>query len=365
CNVQLSRSRLDRGLTRCAQHGRGLRAGNPAQRRVRSGLICLRPNCHRRLSQPRIRGGACRCAEHGGPWPAGRPVTALSRLRAATDAQLERSARTLAERSCMGSRLLLQMLRQHQGHPNTPQGVIGELESPLESPEMSAMQVGESAELLLLNAALARRLSPTAAVQLGWQSSWQPHVVCRKLLDLAATGAGVLSSSHYVAVFNQAQAAGHQRADLRRLLQRQVLGPVEAAWAQRATLLALAQRPVWRPLLEALAELPGHGPYWAGKLAWDLRALNVATPFPRDRKRFALWGTTGATRGLNLLLGRPRNAFLEPACCRAWGRLLLRFMEKVCPQTILGEHPTHELHCIAWWCCELSKTASDVWAPAG
>ena len=96
-------------------------------------------------------------------------------------------------------------------------------------------EVGESAELLLLNAALARRLAPTAAAQLGWQPTWQPNVVCRKLLDLAETGA-VLNNSHHVAV---------------------------------------------RP-----SSYPGRTPW-----SWtDRRALDVATPFPRDRKKFALCG---------------------------------------------------------------------------
>ena len=116
-----------------------------------------------------------------------------------------------------------------------------------------------------------------------------------------------------------------------------------------------------------LATLPGHGPLllpWnpvrvckcdgerAGKLAWGLEPGHAAS---RRSQVFALWGTAGATRGLDLLLGRPRDA--------SGAGLLLRLgatspvMQRVCPDTVLGKHPTLEIDCIAWRRCELFKTS--------
>ena len=364
CNIQLSRVRIENGLTRCARHGRQLRRGNPVARRVRNRRVCKRPSCGLRLSGPRLSAGCSYCALHGGPWPTG-PFGLGPRLRANSVEQLECSADFLAPRArdgCVGSRVLLQLLRQYQGYPGTAGVMLPTLEEPTRCPAMRHIRANAPPELLLLNAALARRLSPEAAATLGWQTTWSPGGVLQTLVHFHGS---LLSENHHISIRNQASALVDQKAPLRALLQRVVVGPVGALWNTRANLLLLARKHSWQWLLESLEQVPGFGPFFGSILAWDLRALSVATRLPRDRFTFVSWGSTGATKGLNALLNRPRSAVLEPGCCRAWGRCILRFLLKVCPRNVLGRRVRLELYSVAWLCCEVSKTDSSVWAPGG
>ena len=116
-----------------------------------------------------------------------------------------------------------------------------------------------------------------------------------------------------------------------------------------------------------LATLPGHGPLllpWnpvrvckcdgerAGKLARGLEPGHAAS---RRSQVFALWGTAGATRGLDLLLGAHVMP-LEPACCRAWGRHLQLCRESA-PTPSSASIPRSKSTAFAWRRCELFKTS--------
>ena len=366
CGAQVSRSRIQAGLRTCAEHGRALRAGNPQLRRRRVAKFCKHPSCQLRLGAARLRGAAVYCNQHGGPWP-GRPFVAPSRkFSACTPAALERSLSALSSRAkggCAGSKLLMQILRQWTGCPDTPRARLVPLDAPHECPRLSKVDLSASRAIRLLNAAVLRRLTIEAFQALGCMRDWSPATV-RPLLAAAARGP-VLSDDHPIAVVHQERAFA-QRRDWRALgflFDSVVLRPVSRLWEARAHLLSLATQPAWRPFLEAVESLQGFGPFWTGILAWDCRALGVATKLPSDRLQYCPWGFTGARAGLNLLRGRPRRAPLEAAACRAWGQALLRFLHRAGPASILGESaPPYELFRVQWWCCELSKTPPRVWS---
>ena len=286
CNIQLSRTRIENGLT-CARHGRQLRCGNPVARRVRNRRVCKRPSCGLRLSGPRLSAGCSYCALHGGPWPT-RPLGLGPRLRANSVEQLECSADFLAPRAregCVGSRVLLQLLRQCQGYPGGAHALSSDATHPRQRASRAALaECGFSSTFVTgrcRNFGLADHVEPG-----------------RSAADIGAFHGSLLSENHHISIRNQA-------------------------------------------------------------------SLNVATRPPRDRFTFVSWGSTGATKGLNAFLNRPRSAVLEPGCCQAWGRCILRFFLKVCPRNVLGRRVRLELYSVAWVCCEVSKTDSSVWAPRG
>ena len=191
---------------------------------------------------------------------------------------------------------------------------------------------------------------------LGCMRDWNPATIRHLLLTAAARGP-VLSDDHHIAVVHQERALAQLRdwRALGTLIDSVLLAPVSNLWETRGHLLTLAMQPAWRPFLEAVETLQGFGPFWTGILAWDCRALGVATKMPSDRLQYCPWGLTGARAGLNLLRGLPRRAPLEAAACRAWGQALLHFLRRASPASILGEN-VHELFTVQWWCCELSKT---------
>ena len=367
CGAQVSRSRQLAGLRTCAEHGRALRAGNPQLRRRRVAKLCKHAGCQLRLGAARLRGAAVFCREHGGSWP-GRPFVVLSRrYSSCTPAALERSLSVLSSRAkggCAGSKLLMQILRQCTGCPDTPCARLVPLDAPHECPRLSQVDLSTSKATRLLNAAVVRRLSREGYEALGCLSDWSPATV-RPLLLAAAARGPVLSDDHHIAVVRQERGLA-QRRDwhaLGSLIDSVVLRPVSRLWEARAHLLTLAMQPAWRPFLEAVESLQGFGPFWTGTLAWDCRALGVATQLPSDRLQYCPWGLTGARAGLNLLRGSPRRAPLEAAACRAWGQALLRFLRSASPASILGEPvPPYELFRVQWWCCELSKTPPRVWS---
>ncbi|CAE6944984.1 unnamed protein product [Symbiodinium sp. CCMP2592] len=260
--------------------------------------------------------------------------------------------------------LLWQILRQWTGCPDTPCARLVPLDAPHDCPRLSQVDLSTSKATRLLNAAVVRRLSREGYEALGCLRDWSPAIV-RPLLLAAAARGPVLSDDHHIAVVHQERCLA-QRRDwhaLGSLIDRVVLGPVSRLWEARAHLLTLAMQPAWRPFLEAVESLQGFGPFWTGILAWDCRALGVATQLPSDRLQYCPWGLTGARAGLNLLRGSPRRAPLEAAACRAWGQALLRFLRRASPASILGEPvPPYELFSVQWWCCELSKTPSRVWS---
>ena len=124
-----------------------------------------------------------------------------------------------------------------------------------------------------------------------------------------------------------------------------IVRPLTAIHDKHAELHSLASQLEWKPMLDFICLLPGYGPFWANKLAYDLRRAGLARRHPRDRLSYCLWGLTGPVHGLRRITGLRS---LEPAVCRAWSRSLLQACRQWWPYTIQRD-------------LELRTTSDQVW----
>ncbi|CAE7636380.1 atpI [Symbiodinium necroappetens] len=170
CNIQLSRARIENGLTRCARHGRQLQCGNPVARRD-----VLTAPCTVVRGQLGLWAWALACER-----------TVLSSWSAAPTFWLREPG--------MGV-LAAVYFFSFCGSTKATRA------EPTRCPAMRHIRANAPPELLLLNAALARRLSPEAAATLGWQTTWSPGGVLQTLVHFHGS---LLSENHHISIRNQA-----------------------------------------------------------------------------------------------------------------------------------------------------------------
>ena len=61
-----------------------------------------------------------------------------------------------------------------------------------------------------------------------------------------------------------------------------------------------------------------------------MEAVGIATAYPTDRKHCCQY-SVGALRGLNQLIGRPRETPLEQRVALYWGREIIRILSPLWP----------------------------------
>ena len=79
------------------------------------------------------------------------------------------------------------------------------------------------------------------------------------------------------------------------------------------------------PLIQRISHLYGFGIFWPNVVAWNMRAIGIATAYLTDRRYCCHYGL-GALRGLNQLMRRPREAPLEQPVALYWRREIIRIL---------------------------------------
>ena len=204
------------------------------------------------------------------------------RLACGTDFQLHQVQELV--RSAVGAAptkaLFLKALHQHGRDPRTPQVPPPTLQFPAGDAVGNCLQNGRPFQQALFNIALL------------WSAAWSREQVLDGIMRIAESGDPILAADHHSSHINRFNAAVSEgnRAAARDVLRIAIARLVTAIHDKHSELHSLASQLEWKPMLDFICLLPGYGPFWANKLAYDLRRAGLARCHPRDRLSYCLWG---------------------------------------------------------------------------
>ena len=150
-------------------------------------------------------------------------------------------------------------------------------------------------------------------------------------------------------------------AGLHWIINEAIILPTGSVWNHRDQILQLACGTTWMPLIQHISHLYGFGNFWPNIVAWNMRAIGIATAYPTDRSYCCQYGP-GALSGLNQLIGRTREARLEQRVALCWGREIIRILSPLWPAlAVHAPVPLLEAYIVEWMLCELSKETEASW----
>ncbi|CAE7706220.1 unnamed protein product [Symbiodinium microadriaticum] len=220
----------------------------------------------------------------------------------------------------------------------------------------------ESAEPapLLLNLVFLSRAGPQAHAAVGWLTTWMPDHIAQVLHGFALQGQLHVLPTDCCNAHRNAYASAVRRRDaagLHWIINEAIILPTGSVWNHRDQILQLACGTTWMPLIQHISHLYGFGNFWPNIVAWNMRAIGIATAYPTD---LPIWPRS--LSGLNQLIGRTREARLEQRVALCWGREIIRILSPLWPA--LAAHapvPLLEAYIVEWMLCELSKETEASW----
>ncbi|OLQ00009.1 hypothetical protein AK812_SmicGene17358 [Symbiodinium microadriaticum] len=145
----------------------------------------------------------------------------------------------------------------------------------------------ESAEPapLLLNLVFLSRAGPQAHAAVGWLTTWMPDHIAQVLHGFALQGQLHVLPTDCCNAHRNAYASAVRRRDaagLHWIINEAIILPTGSVWNHRDQILQLACGTTWMPLIQHISHLYGFGNFWPNIVAWNMRAIGIATAYPTD-----------------------------------------------------------------------------------